>query len=190
MSRLDADSAWLVDALTEHLESMRPVDRSVSRAERRALLVAAGALTPEDFDEAQRRVERGDLHLRMAETWLDAACATASLDSTKGFLAINDDELVRRVDRGELVAVELAGRLRFPTWQFDAANRPSKVLKGLPDVIAALTMNGDGWRSDAAFMKSPKRSLRREGATAPVEWLRHGGDVAAVISSIESSGAL
>jgi hypothetical protein len=66
------------------------------------------------------------------------------------------------------------------------SNRPSKTLRGLPEIVAALATNGDGWRRDAIFMTSPKGSLVAEAERSPIEWLRDGGNVEAALSAIDS----
>jgi hypothetical protein len=157
--------------------------------DRRAFLIASGAFTEETLDEAQADVDRGALILSEAESWLADACRTTSLNDTKGFLGVDDDELVRRIENGELVAVKIADRLRFPAWQFEVSNRPSKTLRGLPEIVAALATNGEGWRRDAIFMTNPKGSLVAEAEQSPVRWLRDGGSVEAVLSAIDSWGA-
>lgn len=189
LARLGADGEWLVDAFTEHVLSTQTIDRSTLQEEQRAVLIASGAFTAETIDEAQANVDRGSLILSEAESWLAAACSTSPLDETKRFLGIDDDELVSRIEHGELIAVKMAGRLRFPRWQFEASNPPSKTLRGLPEIVAALASNGEGWRRDAIFMTSPKGSLVAEAARSPIDWLRGGGNVPAVLSAIRSWGA-
>jgi hypothetical protein len=190
VARLEVDGDWLVEELTQHLRSMQPSDSSLSVEDRKLLLAGVASSLGLPVDREARAIGRGDLHLRSVTTWLKSVCATLSVDETKAFLQIDDEELVRRVASRHLVPIKLNGQLRFPEWQFDPRNPPMKTIRNLPEIFESLDTDGAGWQSDAAFMATPQDSLRAAVATTPSQWLLAGGAVSAVLDLIDSRDTL
>ncbi len=187
--RLEVDGTWLVEALTQHMRSMQPSDPSLSVDDRKLLLANVASSLGMPIHEEARTIGRGDLHLKIVRTWLNSVCTTLSVDETKAFLQIDDEELIRRVASRHLIPIKLNGELRFPEWQFDPRNPPMKTIRDLPDIFESLEADGAGWQSDAAFMATPQDSLRAAVATTPSQWLRTGGAVSAVLNLIDSRDA-
>ncbi len=186
VARLEVNGTWLVEALTQHMRSMQPSDPSLSAEDRKLLLANVASSLGMPTHEEARTISRGDLHMKIVRTWLNSVCATLSVDETKAFLQIDDEELVRRVASRHLVPIKLNGQLRFPEWQFDPRNSPMKTIRNLPEIFESLEADGAGWQSDAAFMSTPQDSLRAAVATTPSEWLLAGGAVSAVLDLIDS----
>lgn len=186
VARLEVDGNWLVEELTQHLRSMQPSDPALSADDRKLLLAGVASSLGMTIDREASAIGRGDLHLRIVRTWLNSVCATLSVDETKAFLHVDDEELVRRVASRHLVPIKVNGDLRFPDWQFDPRNPPMKTIRDLPEIFESLEANGAGWQSDAALMATPQDSLRAAIATTPSQWLRAGGAVSAVLNLIES----
>ncbi|RKR74759.1 hypothetical protein [Frondihabitans australicus] len=113
----------------------------------------------------------------------ESVCGTMSVDEMSGYLGVDDEELRRMVEEGQLPAVVIADRIRFPSWQCNIGSYV-KLLPGLPEVIAALTEDEAGWQIDAGFMSVPKASLFAEGRQTPVEWLRDGHSPERVVELI------
>jgi hypothetical protein len=166
--------------------SMQPSDPSLSADDRKLLLANVASSLGMPIHEEARTIGRGDLHLKIVRTWLNSVCATLSVDETKAFLQIDDEELIRRVASRHLIPIKLNGDLRFPEWQFDPRNPLMKTIRDLPEIFECLEADGAGWQSDAAFMATPQNSLRAAIATTPSQWLRAGGAVSAVLNLIDS----
>ncbi|MGN7191985.1 hypothetical protein [Curtobacterium sp. SAFR-003] len=186
VARLEVDGDWLVEELTQHLRSMQPIDPSLSADDRERLLAGVASSLGMPIDQEASLIGRGELHLKIVTTWLRSVCATLSVDETKTFLQIDDEELVRRVESRHLVPIKLNGQLRFPEWQFDPRNPPMKTIRNLPEIFESLEADGAGWQSDAAFMATPQDSLRAAVATTPSQWLLAGGAVSAVLDLIDA----
>ena len=183
---LKADTPYILRALTEMLRALRPVSvEGSARKQRMRYLIESGAFTAEQLSTAMSAVDRGALQLRAAEAWLSQLCTTMSLEETTGYLGWSEEAVQAAVSEGRLYGVDISGRLRFPAFQFNVGSA-TKLIPGLTDIIEAVAPRWD-WRSVAGFMATPQSSLIAEGRKTPVEWLRDGGDVAAVISIVESN---
>lgn len=145
-------------------------------------LVKSGGFAAETFAEEERRAEKGSLEIMMATTFLDALTATLTLTEAAAYLGWSEPDVRTGFTDGNLYGVEISGQLRFPSWQFDVGS-PQKLLPSLPAVITALAE--ENWISAAGYMSTPQSSLVAEGQQTPIEWLRRGGDVAAVEAIIE-----
>ena len=184
--RLDGDTEWIVRALTETLQALRPVSaESLSQAEAR-YLIESGAFTLEQLAETQIRVERGSLQKGAIEAFLTDLRGTLSLEQVAEYLGLSDLEVRDAVADRRLYAVEIADQLRFPTWQF-MLSRGQKLIPGLPRLIDEF---GDqrSWQSVAAFMRTPQEDLVVEAPQTPTDWVRRGGDIEALCSLIASTG--
>jgi len=184
VAHLGNDPEWFLQALTETLLAMTPVSPSKLSKQQELFLIESGTFTAETLARTRERVKRGSLQLGAAQAWLSHLSATMSLDDAAGFLGWSDEALRSAVTQGRLYAIEVSGRLRFPAWQFNVGS-PQKLIPGLTDVIRVLTPRR-GPISIAGFMSTPQSSLVAAGRKTPVEWLRDGGDIAAVKQIVES----
>ena len=185
VAHLANDSDYFLRALTDMLEAMTPVAQNRHIEAEVKFFIESDAFTPEEWAKTSASVDRGSLQLGTTETWLLSLFATKSMDEVTGFLDKSEEEVQSAVDEGHLYAIEISGRLRFPTWQFQAGS-PERLLPGLTDIIAAVTPRWD-WRSVAGFMATSQPSLVAEGRKTPAEWLRDGGDVDTVRTIVEAS---
>lgn len=183
LERLDADWRWLVEALTEKVLAMPPVSREGMSANQMAALTDSGATTEEDLDEAELAVAAGGLQYIALRAWLTGVCETLSVDEMCGYLRVDEEGLRQKVEAGQVAAVVIAGRIRFPGWQCNSGSQ-AKLLPGLPEVLSALTEGDAGWRNDSSFMNAPKSALVAWGRQTPVEWLRDGHPAADVVTLI------
>lgn len=184
VSHLGRDSAFIVSALTDMLLAMAPMSMQKLTENEVRFLIESGAFTAEEWAETSASVNRGSLQLGAAEGWLLSLFETTSMEDVTGFLGWNEDAVHAAVAEGRLYAIEISGRLRFPTWQLDAAS-PTRLLPGLTEVIKAISPLWH-WQSAAAFLATPQRSLIGEGRKTPTQWLRDGGDVNAVTQILEA----
>ncbi len=159
VARLEVDGTWLVEALTQYMRSMQPADPSLSADDWKLLLEGVASSLGIPIREEARTIGGGDLHLKIVKTWLNSVCATLSVDETKAFLQIDDEELIRRVASRHLIPIKLNEELRFPDWQFDPRNPPTKTIRNLPEIFESLEADGAGWQSDAAFMGDSTRPV-------------------------------
>jgi hypothetical protein len=184
IARLNNDPEWFLGALTEHVKSLRPVTRKRLTREQKRYLISVGEFTVRSLAETEKHVDRGSLQLDSVESWLSYVNDTISIDDAASLLKMDVAELPRAVAEGSLFATEVAGRLRFPKWQFDVS-QPGRVLPGLEEVIAAAKKRWDA-RGVSAFMATPQSGLVSSGRKTPVAWLRDGGDVEEVVAVIEA----
>ncbi|HEV7949041.1 MAG TPA: hypothetical protein VGP24_04660 [Glaciihabitans sp.] len=184
IARLANDPDYFVLALTDMLLAMEPITKSNHSLAEIRFLIESGAFTAEEWAETSASVSRGTLQLGTAEWWLSRLLSTMSLEEVTGYLDWSEEEVRNAIDDGRLEAIEISDRLRFPTWQFDAAS-PEKLLPGLTEILAALDP-GYRWYSTAALMATPQSALVAEGRKTPAQWLRDGGDVAAVQEILEA----
>ena len=184
VARLANDPEYFLKALTDFLLAMKPVSLERLSANEVRFLIESGAFTAEEWAETSASVDQGSLQLGTTEGWLLGLFETSSMEVVTGFLGWNEEAIRAAVAEGHLFAIEISGRLRFPTWQFQAGT-PEKLLPGLTQIIQVITPIWN-WQSVAGFMATPQSSLVAEGRQTPVEWLRDGGDVDAVKQIVES----
>nr|NLD39980.1 hypothetical protein [Actinomycetales bacterium] len=91
-------------------------------------------------------------------------------------LGIDGSRLSHRTREGRLASFQLAGRRRYPLWQF-LGDEP---LPGLPPVVAAMPAIHP--LDLETFMVSPAEALADR---SPVEHLATGGEVGAVVTLLE-----
>ncbi|MCS5521811.1 hypothetical protein NY551_03580 [Curtobacterium flaccumfaciens pv. oortii] len=184
---LGGERAYLLRGLStliETLEPIRPHNPTVD--DQRAALIELGVFTEQSFAETQREVDRGELRLQEIKTWLTAARDTRSLRSIAGFLHLSEDEVRAEVAKHRLVAVDIGGELRFPTWQLNT--RPvGRVLPHLPELVPALEERWD-WISMGGFFTTRQEDLYGDGRKTPAAWLEDGGDPESVRDIVEGSG--
>lgn len=187
IARLNANAPYFVDALTEYLLTLRPVSPEAGLSgEQERFLIESDVLTADELADTKDEINRGDLQLDAAEAFLSHLCATLSLDAAAGYLSWDEETVRTAVSERRLYGVEFSGRLRLPVWQFHVSG-PSKLLPGLADVLKAASPSLH-WQSMAGLMATRQSSLRAEGRKTPVDWLRDGGDVQAVIQLLKGGG--
>lgn len=183
LNRLTPDPEYVLGALADKVESMKPISKDRLTKSDREFLVESGAFSEQELSRVEAEVDRGSLLLATIQGWLLNLLDTLSLDEVVGFLDKDDSAVRRDVANGYLLAVEVSGQLRFPRWQFSLGS-PDKRLPGLTSIIKATTARD--WRSVASFMSTPQQDLAGEGRNTPAEWLRGGGEVTAVTNIVES----
>lgn len=184
VAHLGNDPEYFLQALTDMLLAMKPISRARLTENEVRFLIESGAFTAEEWAETSASVDRGSLQLSTTEGWLLGLFATLSINDVTGFLGWNECVVRTAVAEERLYAIEISGRLRFPTWQF--VGSPSKLLPGLTEIIAVITPRWH-WQSAAGFMATSQSDLISEGRKTPVQWLRDGGDITDVIEIVEAS---
>jgi len=184
VTRLSNDPIWFLDALTETVLAMKPISAQRLTKQQRDFLVESGDFTVESLAATSKWVDRGALQLGAVEAFLSNLVATLSLDEVCDFLELNEEAVETAFSEGRLYGVQISGRWRFPTWQFNVGS-PEKLITGLSEIITIITPRKD-WQSVAGFMATPQSGLVGDGRKTPVAWLRDGGDVDAVREIIES----
>lgn len=185
VNRLSMNGQYILDALAAKLESMQPTSADRLTERERAYLIESGSFSKQQLSQSESKIDRGSLQLLTIQGWLLNLLDTLSLDEVGEFLNEDDDAIRREVTDGQLYAVEVTDRLRFPRWQFSLGS-PDKRLPGLASIIEATATRWD-WQSVAGFMSTPQPALTGKGSKTPVEWLRDGGDVSAVSEIVAST---
>jgi hypothetical protein len=185
VARLANDPDFFLEGLTEFLLAMEPVASDRLSANEARFLIESGDFTADELTATSAGVARGALQVSATETWLLELLATKSLEEVAGFLGWTEEDVRSAVAEERLYAVEVSGRLRFPTWQLDARS-PTKLLPRIAEVIKVMAPRW-GHQSVAGFMATPQESLVAEGRKTPVQWLRDGGHVDDVTEIIEAS---
>ncbi len=169
------DTAFIMEAITEFIEDLRPVQVDATPPGFRDWLIESGAMSNDEFEATAAAVERGALQVMFMRSFLRFLSDTLTLEEATGVLGITEDEVRRAVEERTLHAFEVHGRLRFPLWQFDT-KEPDHRLPGLTDIVQCIPQDMD-WLSIQRLMTSPHEDLCSEGPQSPVEWLRDGGDI-------------
>ena len=185
VTHLSNDHEYFLEALTEKLLATRPVARGGYEDTARQYLIDSGVFTAESWAKTAASLERGSLQVSETAEWLGDLFATKSIASASVFLEWTEDAVLDAVAAGRLYAVEVSGRLRLPTWQFDIGS-PNNLVPGLTEIIRVVAPRWS-WQSVAGFMSTRQSSLVAEGRKTPVDWLCDGGDVAAVKQIVEDS---
>jgi hypothetical protein len=184
IARLNGDGDYIARALTESLLVERPiVDEPSLSPEEIDFLISSGEFTAEEFDDIATRVRRGDLEAGAANALVAGLHRTMSDDDVRGFLDLDDKELNHLVTARRLYAVDVAGRRRFPSWQFSLSS-PGKLLPHLTEIIALLAE--EHWISASGLMSTPQSEMVMEGEHTPVEWFRAGGGIEALVEILET----
>jgi hypothetical protein len=186
LNGLRLDSNYVLASLTELLSTFEPLPQDGLSPEDAKYLIESGTFTATELTAAQAEVDRGGLERNAIEAFLAHLLATLSLDEAAGFLGKSEPEVRAAVGAGDLHAVTIAGRLRFPSWQFHL-NSPNKLLPGFDrHFLAALVARWPDWRSCASFMSTPQEDLVAEGRQTPTAWLGGGGDPEEVLEIVEA----
>lgn len=178
ITRLNADGDFIARAITSSLLAERPVsDETPLSAEEIDYLVRSGSFTAEKLEDTADRLARGELQLAVVSTLLSSLHDSLSADDVRGFLKVSATELDDQVAAGLIYEVEVAGRRRFPSWQFSLSS-PGKLLPHLPEIIALV--KDDHWISVSGMMHTPQTTMVTRGRHTPVEWFRSGGGIEAL----------
>jgi len=184
IASLSNDSAFFIEALTEMLLAMSPVSGANLSANEVRFLIESGRFTREEWADVSAAVDKGSLQLSTTQWWLTGLLSTMSLEETSHYLGWSEESVLSAEAGGHLYGVEITGRMRYPTWQFDVGS-PDRILPGLTEILQVLDA-GWTWRNVAGFMSTPQSALVAEGRKTPVAWLRDGGTVDTVKQSLES----
>jgi len=186
VNALEAASRFVLTGLRDVLRNQPVVERHRLTEEQRQFFIDASEMTSEELDETERQVDRGSLQLGGAKSWLLSALDTRSLQEIADYMDLTEEETVAAVSEGRLYGVEIAGSLRFPTWQMNVG-RSARTVKGLDRIIAAAATAGWGWQRLSAYFVIPQEDLIEEGRLTPLTWLQDIGDVDKIVSLIEAS---
>jgi len=184
IERFGPDAEPIARALDECLARLRaePVKHTLD-IDQTGWLVDSGVISAS---------ERADLHrgaqisngLRSAVRGAVASLhASMSLQEVASFLEQTDEAVRAAEAAAELFAVEVAGQLRFPLWQFDRRECDGR-LRGLTETIRMLT-DLTFWPRVDVFMQTPNDLLLDYGPRSPVEWLRAGGDIRVLADAVQ-----
>jgi hypothetical protein len=184
VAHLGGDSTWILDTLAETVSAMKPIQKDGLTEEQKQYLIEAGDFSPEELGRAISQVNRGSLKVGAAEAFLARLYETVSLEDISEYLEWDEEAIRRAVAEGELLAVEIAGRLRFPAWQLSRP-QPEGLLPELKSLLESASRRWD-WLGLTAFMSTPQEELVIKGRQTPAEFLRRGGSINEVRSIIES----
>jgi hypothetical protein len=181
---LRADSTYLIHGLTTFVRTLKPVQQRDAHGDQQQALIELGVFTAETLAETQREVDRGALQLDAAESWLVAALETVSLQSIANFLHRTEDEIRQAVAERKLMAVDIAGQLRFPAWQLNS--RPvGRTPPYLETLLPSMERRWD-WMTMGRFFATRQEDLVGEGRKTPAAWREDGGNPETVKRIIES----
>jgi len=161
----------------------RPRTCSLLPDEQEPFAVKSGAMTRQEWDDAQAQVARGDLDRLERQTERGGIeNATTARDVASRF-GLTPRSIA--VFPGELFAFVIDGELRYPTWQF-INGREDSVLPHLAQLVEAFS---DDMHPSTilGFMQTPQEDARLNGVQlTPVEWLVRGGDVQRLVDILGS----
>jgi hypothetical protein len=155
-------------------------------------LVESGAFTADELAQTEREVAAGALAEEERKTRLGALARTLSAGEVASKLGIDASRVRHRQAKGLLFGFRVAGKRRYPTWQFTEGD--AQPLPRLATVIEAFPHD---WHPAGieAFMTTPKSSLRAPSLSmsedtperlTPAEWLESGGDPDAIVRILGS----
>lgn len=167
--------------LSAHVRASSP---GLSRHQR-ALLLEAGAFTPEQLARAEQRVARGELREEENRTRLGTIARSYGEHAVAARLDVELDELRERRRSGALYAFDASGITVYPKWQFTDQTEDGL----LPHLARFLKLLIEDWHpaSVEGFMTVPKDSLIYRGEwQTPIQWLLRGADPHCVEIILES----
>lgn len=171
ISQLTDDPDWLIAALAEMLATIRaptpPTEAEVT------YLLSSSAFTPAQLSRISDGVARGALTLAGAESFLSVLHATWSIEQVASYLDTSRDDVRAAVEGGQLYAIVIAQRLRFPVFQFNIG-QPEPLIPHLPELIE-MVCDRWSWISTVAFMETRQASLVAVAQLTPRAWLLDGG---------------
>lgn len=175
----------LLRETTRAVEVRRKRPDSMTQAQA-DFLVRSGSMTPEQLEENEAAVARGELAEAERQGELEPIIESVGSEEAGEILGIEGSSVRHRKDKGLLYAFKADQALRYPTWQFvDNRDPKRRTLPGLSAVVKAIpaTMHP---ASVLGFMTTPKDDLLVEDeAVTPVEWLVSGGDPQEVVDILE-----
>ena len=176
--RFDLSPDDVVAALRA-LPALRPWAATLTAEEARLLDDVGFTEDPEAYAEAAVDIAA---HLgRLISTAYTANDVAAGL-------GISQSRVRQRRLSGELWAIADRATWLFPVLQFerDANGGPTRQIRGLGEVFPALPDDLHPV-AIAGFLHTPQPDLEVNGRpVAPLEWLRSGGDVAAVLTAAQA----
>lgn len=168
-------------AALKTLPSVRPWATTLTEEEARLLDDADFGEDPEAYIAAGTEIAG---HAgRLAVTALTSA-------EVKSALGLSDSRIRQKRLARELWAIPDGQTWLFPIVQFDSDPKtglPYRQVRGLAEVFKALPEDLHPVAVDG-FLHTPQPELERAGHhLAPLDWLREGGDVSAVIAAAQAS---
>jgi len=151
--------------------------------EQEPFAVTSGAMTMEQWKDAEARVARGDLARLERRTEREGLGHATTARDAANRLGLNSRSI--SAFPGELFAFVIDGELRYPAWQF-INGRENPVLPHLAQLVEAFS---DDMQPSTilGFMQTPQEDARLDGVQlTPVEWLVRGGDVQRLIDILDS----
>jgi hypothetical protein len=113
------------------------------------------------------------------------AVSAFTAEEVSSGLGISDSRVRQKRAAGELWAIADGQSWLFPLSQFDIdekTGRPVRQVRGLAQVFKALPADLHPVAVDG-FLHTPQPDLYHGRAQSPLDWLRDGGDVAAVVAA-------
>jgi hypothetical protein len=153
------------------------------RTEQEPFAVKSGAMTRQEWDDAQARVARGNLDRLERRTERGGLENATTARAAASRLGLTPRSIA--VFPGELFAFVIDGELRYPTWQF-TNRRDNPVLPHLAQLVEAFS---DDMQPSTilGFVQTPQEDARLNGVQlTPVEWLVRGGDVRLLVDILDS----
>jgi DNA-directed RNA polymerase specialized sigma24 family protein len=173
--------------LFESADLLQTPDRSASvlTAAQADFAVRSGAMTAEEFAEAEAMVASGELDEMERKTRLEAVTEALSTAEVATKLGRDQSRIRDRAGKGQLYSFLVGGKRLFPKWQFtDDAKQEvlpglAALVKGIPeDMHASSVLN---------FMATPQEDLLIDDEeVTPTEWLRLGRPPQDVVDILDS----
>lgn len=144
--------------------------------------VTSGAMTHQEWDDAQARVARGDLDRLERRTEREGLDNATTARDAASRLGLTPKSIA--FYPGYLFAFVIDGELRYPTWQF-TGHRNHPILPDLAQLVRAFDDDMDP-SSIQGFMNTRQKNAQLDGAwLTPVEWLLRGGDVELLVRILD-----
>ena len=157
-----------------HRPSLGAAQSSGLTEEQEPFAVTSGAMTLEQWNDAQARVARGELARLERRTEREGLDGATTARDAANRLGVAPRSIA--FFPGDLFAFVIDGELRYPTWQF-TGDRNKPVIPDLAQLVSAFDDDMHP-SSIAGFMNTRQRDAELAGVhLTPVEWLRRGGDV-------------
>jgi hypothetical protein len=150
--------------------------------EQEPFAVKSGAMTRQEWDDAQTQSARGDLYRLERQTEQGGLESATTARDAASRLGLTSSSIA--AFPGELFAFVIDGELRYPTWQF-INDRKDPVLPHLAQLVEAFS---DDMHPSTilGFMQTPQEDARPDGIQlTPAEWLVRGGDVQMLVDILD-----
>jgi len=173
--------------LLESADLLQTPERSASvlTAAQADFAVRSGAMTAEEFAEAEAMVASGELDEMERKTRLEAVTEALSTAEVATKLGRDQSRIRDRAGKGQLYSFLVGGKRLFPKWQFTDDPKQevlpglAALVKGIPDDMHASSV--------LHFMATPQEDLLIDDEeVTPTEWLRLGRPPQDVVDILDS----